>query len=58
MNKYGPKAQSEIAETIKAFNNGSLHIGSSNKKVRSHDQAIAIGISKAKKKGFKVPKHS
>lgn len=58
MNKYGPKAQSEITKTMKAFNDGSLHLGSSDKKVRSRDQAIAIGISKARKKGYKVPKHS
>jgi hypothetical protein len=34
---------------------GKLHSGKSKKKVKSKKQAIAIGLSKARKKGAKVP---
>jgi len=56
MNKYGPKATDKIHKVMKEFKEGKLKSGSSNKKVTSREQAVAIGISEAKKAGGKVPK--
>lgn len=56
MNKYGPKARKTIEQTMDQFKQGKLRSGKSNKKVTDHDQAIAIGISEARQKGYKVPK--
>lgn len=55
MNKYGPKARKTIEQTMDQFKQGKLRSGKSNKKVTDQDQAIAIGISEARKKGYKVP---
>jgi hypothetical protein len=41
---------------MREFKRGKLKSGRNGKKVKSHDQAIAIGLSKARKKGTKVPK--
>lgn len=54
MNKYGPKATKKIEKTIHEFKSGDLKSGSG-KKVTSKKQAVAIGISKARKAGAKVP---
>ena len=56
MNKYGPKARETIEETMKEFSRGDLKSGKSGKKVKNPQQAVAIGISKARKKNYKVPK--
>ena len=56
MAKYSKKAQSEVKRAIKRSKKGTLKSGKSNKKVTSRKQAIAIGLSKARKKGAKVPK--
>lgn len=56
MNKYGPKARKTIEQTMDQFKQGKLRSGRSNKRVTSRDQAIAIGISEAREKGYKVPK--
>lgn len=56
MNKYGPKAQKVITETMHEFSEGKLRSGSSGKPVRSRKQALAIGISKARRRHYKVPK--
>lgn len=56
MNKYGPKAQKEVEKTMHKFKKGELKSGSSDKKVINPKQAVAIGLSEAKKKGAKVPK--
>lgn len=56
MNKYGPKAQQKIDEVMDEFKKGNLRSGKSNKKVTSRKQAVAIGISEAREKGYKVPK--
>jgi len=53
--KYGPKAQKKIEQTMDEFSQGKLKSGSGDK-VTSHRQAVAIGISKARKAGHKVPK--
>lgn len=56
MNKYGPKAQKEVQKAIHEMNQGDLTIGASNKKVTSRQQAVAIGLDKARREGGKVPK--
>ncbi len=56
MNKYGPKAKQTIEKTMHEFKAGKLHSGNSKKVVHDRDQAIAIGISKARAKQYKVPK--
>ena len=56
MNKYGPKAQEKVHKTMEEFKEGTLKSGSSGKKVTTKKQAIAIGLSKARKEGAKVPK--
>lgn len=56
MTKYGPKAQKKISKVMHEFGKGKLKIGRSNKKVTSQKQAVAIGISEARKEGDKVPK--
>lgn len=56
MNKYGPKAQEKIHDVMKEYEEGDLKSGRSGKKVSSRKQAVAIGISEARKSGAKVPK--
>jgi len=53
--KYGRKAQKEVRSAMREFKRGKLRSGKSNRLVRSRKQAIAIGLSKARKKGAKVP---
>jgi len=55
MAKYGPKAQDKVEKTVKEYKKGTLKSGKSGKKVTSRKQAIAIGLSKARKAGAKVP---
>lgn len=54
MAKYSTKAQQKIEEVMHEKKAGTLRSGSG-KKVTSQKQAIAIGISEAKKAGYKVP---
>jgi hypothetical protein len=56
--KYGKKAQSSVKNAMRRRKKGSLRRGKGGKggKVKSRKQAIAIGLSKARKKGAKVPK--
>lgn len=56
MAKYGKKAQSEVKTAMHKKKKGKLHSGKGKKTVKSKKQAIAIGLSKARKKGAKVPK--
>ena len=56
--KYGPKAAKSVEREMKAMKQGKLKSGRSGKKVTSRKQAIAIGLSEARKKGAKVPKKS
>jgi hypothetical protein len=53
--KYGPKAGKSVEREMKAFKQGKLKSGSG-RKVTSRKQAIAIGLSEARKSGAKVPK--
>jgi hypothetical protein len=55
MAKYSKGSQKSVAGAMKKMEKGSLKIGNSSKKVTSKKQAIAIGLSEAKKKGAKVP---
>ena len=56
MTKYSKKAQSEVKKEMHRFKEGKAHSGPKHKTVKSRKQAIAIGLSKARKKGAKVPK--
>ncbi len=56
MNKFGPKAQEKVEQAMREMKQGKLHMGQSGKKVTSRDQAIAIGLSEARKEGGKAPK--
>lgn len=53
--KYGEKAQETVKETMKEFKKGKLKSGKSGKPVKNRKQAVAIGLSEARKKGAKVP---
>lgn len=53
--KYGRKSQEEVRGAMHEWKRGRLKSGKSRKTVRSRKQAIAIGLSKARKKGAKVP---
>lgn len=55
MNKFGPKAQREVEKAIHEMKQGKLKSGQSNQKVTSRKQAVAIGLSKARQAGGKVP---
>lgn len=54
--KYGKGAQKEVEKEMKRYNRGTAASGPKKEKVKSRKQAIAIGLSKARKKGIKVPK--
>jgi hypothetical protein len=56
MAKYGKKAGEEVKKAVRKQKKGELKSGRSGKKVKSRKQAIAIGLSEARKKGAKVPK--
>jgi hypothetical protein len=55
--KYGRKAQEDVRKEIHEFKRGQARSGPGGKggKVKSRKQAIAIGLSKARKEGAKVP---
>ena len=56
MAKYGKKAASKVKKVMHERKMGTLRSGKSGKKVTSRKQAIAIGLSEARKAGAKVPK--
>ncbi len=53
--KYSPKAGEKVEKSMHEFKRGKLKSGKSGKTVKSKKQAIAIGLSQARKKGAKVP---
>ena len=55
MAKYGKKAQRKVHKVMKEYKEGKLRSGRSGKRVKSRAQAIAIGLSEARKAGAKVP---
>lgn len=56
MAKFGKKSQKTVKDTMHKFKRGELKSGKSGKKVTDRDQAIAIGLSEAREKGYKAPK--
>lgn len=55
MARYGKKAQQKVEEKMHEFKEGTLKSGGGDKKVKSRKQAVAIGLSEARKEGAKVP---
>jgi len=55
MAKYGNKASETVEKAMPERKKGTLKSGRSGKKVKSRKQAIAIGLSQARKEGGKVP---
>jgi hypothetical protein len=56
MPKYSKSAGDKVERAMKEKKEGTLKSGRSGKKVTSRKQAIAIGLSEARKEGDKVPK--
>lgn len=56
MAKYSKKSGEEVKKAVHKQKKGELKSGRSGNKVKSRKQAIAIGLSEARKKGEKVPK--
>jgi hypothetical protein len=54
--KYSKKASAKVGRAMKKRKAGTLKSGRSGKKVKSREQAIAIGLSEARAAGAKVPK--
>jgi hypothetical protein len=54
--KYGKKSQEKVEKAMHERKHGTLKSGGSGKKVTSRKQAIAIGLSEARREGGKVPK--
>lgn len=55
MARYGKKASDKVKETMEEYKEGKLKSGSTGRKVTSRKQAVAIGLSKARREGAKVP---
>jgi hypothetical protein len=55
MARYGKKASRKVARTMRERKRGTLRSGRSGRKVKSREQAIAIGLSEARRSGAKVP---
>jgi topoisomerase IA-like protein len=55
MARYGKKASKKVEKAMHEKKRGTLKSGRSGKKVTSRKQAIAIGLSEARKEGAKVP---
>jgi len=56
MAKYGKKAQEKVEKVMRERKRGTLRSGGSGRKVTSRKQAIAIGLSEARRAGGKVPR--
>ncbi len=55
MARYGKQSQKSVEQAVEKMKQGKLKSGGSGKKVKNPKQAIAIGLSEARKKGAKVP---
>jgi hypothetical protein len=55
--KYSKKASKKVEKVMRERKSGTLRSGGSGKKVKSRKQAIAIGLSEARRAGAKVPKN-
>jgi Family of unknown function (DUF6496) len=58
MARYGKTAQRKVRRAMHERKHGKLRSGRSGKKVKSRKQAIAIGLSEARRAGGKVPRRS
>lgn len=57
MAAYSPKAEDKIHRVLHEYGRGKLHSSSKHgPKVKGRDQAVAIAISEARDRGYKVPK--
>ena len=56
MAKYGRKARSKVKRAMHKRKRGTLKSGRSGRRVKSRKQAIAIGLSEARRAGAKVPR--
>ena len=56
MARYGKKASEKVSKAMHERKAGTLRSGRSGKKVTSRKQAIAIGLSEARRAGAKVPR--
>jgi len=56
MARYGKKAQSKVKRALHKRKRGTLKSGRSGRRVTSRKQAIAIGLSEARRAGAKVPR--
>lgn len=56
MARYGRKAQKKVERAMHEMKRGKLKSGRSGKKVKNPKQAIAIGLSEARRSGAKVPR--
>jgi len=54
--RYDQAAQKKIGKTMEEWKEGKLKSGKTGKRVTSRKQAVAIGISEARREGDKVPK--
>lgn len=56
MAKYGKKASQKVERAMHEMKTGTLRSGRSGQTVKSRKQAIAIGLSEARRAGGKVPR--
>ncbi len=56
MARYGTTAKKKVGRAMHEYKRGKLKSGRSGKTVKNRKQAIAIGLSEARKKGAKVPR--
>jgi Family of unknown function (DUF6496) len=56
--KYSRSASKDVERVMRKRKRGTLKSGTSGRKVKSRNQAIAIGLSEARQKGKKVPKRT
>ena len=54
--RYGKKSKQKVARAMHERKRGTLRSGRSGKKVTSREQAIAIGLSEARRAGGRVPR--
>jgi hypothetical protein len=55
MARYGKKASEKVEQAMRERKKGTLKSGRSGKKVKSREQAVAIGLDQARREGAKVP---
>ena len=56
MARYGAKSKKKVGRALHEMKRGKLRSGRSGKRVKSRKQAIAIGLSQARRAGGKVPR--